>query len=475
MAGMTSRPACALILILTGLGIGTGCDRKDAGGGGASSQASTAPGGGNGPYDVIQRAYAPYTEADDALGFPMKVRNLSAGPFRFWRGAKELFYEWARTNTADWLADKDAYVRIHGDLHPGNLGLYHSQGKFGRNVAFGAVDFDESAKLPFQVELLQGVVTFQLLANQRRVKMEGEQADQIIAAMLEAYRASLESTQTPTELLEEDRWVGKLLKDARKRDYEDELKKYVKAEQFVTTVTDKSGQPKEVLRALKGRGSFSDAIEEALTHSPDAKDLFKGADIKKKDVEDIAQRTQLESAGSEGLQKYLVLLANKKSPEKHLILYLKQQIPSAAERVGLIPKDERAPGKRSSQDMHDLSRPPSYFNSWCEWNGSSFRLSIKEPWTETLDAADVNTFEDLKHMARIWGTVAGSVHRQGEEAVARVKSRLTPELARLLRERGITYTRKAVEDARQFNADPRVRAQTAKAEAGLRELSARSR
>src|SRR5688500_5435699 len=107
MAGMTSRPARALALIALGFGLVVGCDRKDAGGGGAASQASPAPGGGNGPYDVIQRAYAPYTEADDALGFPMKVRNLSAGPFRFWRGAKELFYDWAKTNTADWLADRE--------------------------------------------------------------------------------------------------------------------------------------------------------------------------------------------------------------------------------------------------------------------------------------------------------------------------------------------------------------------------------
>lgn len=466
---------CAAPLLLL-----QGCDAKPSANaapvpqGPAATAAASQPSG-DSAYDLLERYYKPYTSADNPLGFPMKVRNLSANPYRFWRGSKELFYAWCKTHAADWLADQGAYLRIHGDLHPGNMGLYLSQGEFGQHVAFGAVDFDESARLPFQVELLQGVVTFKLLAEHRRINLDAAKLGVVVAAMLESYRASLESDQTPTQMLEGDRSVGALLKDARKRDYGRELDKYVKKGQFVSVVEDKSDRPKEMLQPVKGKGEFADAIEAALLRSPDAADLFKTADVRKKAILDIARRTQLESAGSEGLNKYLVLLANKNGSEKRLILYLKQQIPSPAERVGIIPMDSRPPGQRSAEDTHALSHPPGYFNSWCPWNGGTYRVSIKEPWTETLDGKDVDTFEDLKHMARIWGTVAGAVHRQGADRATKVKSRLVPELNQQLADRAAVYSASVSQAFRTFIADPRTRAQSAAAESALRELESKAR
>jgi hypothetical protein len=265
--------------------------------------------------------------------------------------------------------------------------------------------------------------------------------------------------------------VGKMIKAARSRDYADELDKYVThKDEFVPTVIDKTGRAKELLRQMKGRASVADAIADALLHTPDGKDLFKSAEFDKKRVEDIAKRTQLESAGSEGLQKFLVLIDNRKSPEKKLILYMKEQIPSSAERVGLIPKETRTPGQRSSEDMHVMCRPAVYFNTWCEWNNGSYRVSIKEPWSDTMDGNDIDSFEDLKHIARVWGTVAGSLHRQGDQAVSNVKKRLTPELAPQLRTLGMLYASKARDDFRLFVNDPRVKDDITRAETALRDL-----
>src|SRR4051794_8740461 len=209
----------------------TGCDAKPSASAAPVARASAAAASqpaGNSAYDVLEKFYKPYTSADDPLGFPMKLRNLSTNPYRFGRGTKELFYLWCKTNAADWLADQAAYLRTHGDLHAGNIGLYLSQGEFGQHVAFGAVDFDESARLPFQLELLQGVVTLKLLAEHRRINLDAAKLDALIEAMLESYRTSLDSDQTPTLMLEDDRWVGALLKDARKRDYGREIDKYVR-------------------------------------------------------------------------------------------------------------------------------------------------------------------------------------------------------------------------------------------------------
>jgi hypothetical protein len=292
--------------------------------------------------------------------------------------------------------------------------------------------------------------------------------------MLEAYRTSLESDRTPTQLLEDDKWVGALLKDVRKREYSKEVEKYVHKGQFVSVIEDKSDRTKEVLQPAKGRGEIADAIETALTKTPDGADLFKTAGVSKKSVLDVARRTQLESAGSEGLHKYLVLLANKSGSGKRLILYLKQQIPTSAERVGIIPTDSRPPGQRAAEDAHDLSRPPGYFNSWCSLGGGSYRLTIKEPWSETLDGKDVDTFEDLKHFARIWGTVAGSLHRQGGEVVAGIKSHMNPNLQTMLRDRAGAYAALVGEQFRAFTSDPRTREQAGRAAASLRDLETKS-
>ena len=427
-----------------------------------------------GVYDLIEKTYAPLMSPDDPLGFAMKVRNLSANTYRFWRGAKEPFYEWAKTDPTvrHWMKDADAHLRVHGDLHPGNIGLYASTGKFGKQLAFGAVDFDETAKLPFQVELLQGAITFQLMAQQKSMKLSDDDTRLIIDTILESYRTTLDSDKSPTDLLAENPWVAKLLKEAEKDKYKEELEKYVEGDRFVPRVLDKQSKVKEVLREAKGKGTFADAIEEALLHSPDGRDMFKDADIKKKSVEHIARRSQLEAAGSEGLNKFLVLLKRKKGPS-HLILYLKEQVPSSAERSGLVEKDQRPPGQRSSDDMHLLSNPPVYFNSWCNMDGRSYRVSIKEPWSETLEGGDLRTTYDLQQMARIWGVVAASMHRQQKDKAAAIKQRLTPELPTQLRELSAAYVARAQADFEKFAADRRTHEQIKKAEAELRSLVSR--
>src|SRR5690606_17738103 len=108
------------------------------------------------PYQRLEQAYAPYLDPRDPLAWPMKVSSLTADPYKFWRGSKDLYYAWARTACADWLADQASYGVTHGDLHLGNIGTYASG--WG-TVSFGMVDFDDSAHLPVQLELLQGMIT----------------------------------------------------------------------------------------------------------------------------------------------------------------------------------------------------------------------------------------------------------------------------------------------------------------------------
>jgi uncharacterized protein (DUF2252 family) len=434
-----------------------GCDERKEDHSFRPVTATTSAAGAASPFDVLDRTYAPYTSASDPLGFPMKVRNLSTNSYRFWRGSKELFYLWCKSHVADWLADEGAYLRIHGDLHPGNMGTYAAAGAFGRRFGFGAVDFDDSARLPFQIELLEGIVTFRLLAKHNDIKLDDDKADDLVTELLEAYRAALVSDKTAAELLEGDRWVARLFKEARKRDYAEEVEKYVHDDRFVA----KRGN--EVLQPETDRQGVARAIREGVARAPELARLLEDETIL-----EVARRTQLESAGSEGLAKYLVLISTKNVPGERVILYLKQEIPSSAERAGVIAKDTRPPGQRCAQDMERLCKPPADYVAWCDYRGGSYRLTVKEPWTETLPAPD--GYKDLLHLAKIWGTVAGTVHRQGPQVVRGVTERLTPQLKGKLRDLGAAYAAQGVEEFHAFTRDPRARARIAQADAALKEL-----
>jgi uncharacterized protein (DUF2252 family) len=423
------------------------------------------------PYDILAAAYAPFT-SNDPLGFPMKARNLSTSAYRFWRGSKELFYVWCATHTLGWLADDDAYLRIHGDLHLGNMGAYPAAGgPLGRSIAFGAVDFDDSARLPFQLELLEGVVTFHLLAHERQVKLDADKTEKLIATMLDAYKTALRSDRTSTQLLEDDPWVSRFLKEVRKREYPTELERYTRDDHLITH--DKPGvRARERLQVVTDRAGLPEALADALAHPPDARALFGDTQLPVSAIRDVARRTKLESAGSEGLQKYLVLVnaPAQTFPGGRAILYLKQEIPSAAERVGLIPTDPRPPGQRCAQDAQDLQSPALFFNSWCTWRDASFRVTLREPWSETFDAAMVENFDDLRHTARIWGTLAGCLHRQGKPKVEQILARLTPELPGQLRGLAATYATKVTEDHHRFDHDARTKALIKQAEAALKAM-----
>jgi len=151
-------------------------------------------------FDQLYNAYGPYVDPNDPLAFAAKVRALSIDRYNFWRGAKDLFFIWCKNNTQNWLADKESYLRQEGDQHLGNVGTYMTGRNFG-TMAFGMVDFDDSHKLPFQFELLQGIITLRLAAEARQVSLDDDQLDQLISSVLENYENAANSTKDATDLL----------------------------------------------------------------------------------------------------------------------------------------------------------------------------------------------------------------------------------------------------------------------------------
>ncbi len=426
-----------------------------------------------GPYDVLREAYAPFVAAGDPLGFPLKVKSLGEEPYMFWRGGKDLFFRWCKSNAADWLAAAPTqYVPTHGDLHLGNIGSYAAEGGFGA-MAFGMVDFDDSARLPYQLELLQGVVTLHLVARANHIDLTSAGDQELADTIVAAYREGLGSGKTSYELLKDDQAVRNVL-PKENTPYAKELTQYVHDGQFRPNIKNSNGTLKEVLRRepVASYDAFAHGLAQALADSEPAKKLFRFSDEAslRSAVLDVAQRTRLGSSGSQGLKKYFVLL---KRPlvgvEDDVVLYLKQQVPAAAERSGVAGRDLRSPGERCAADVAALTEPPLYLSSWCDMGGCSYWVTLKEPWSEELSPSDVKTHDDLLRTARLWGIVAGAAHGR-EGRAAGLLSQVEAGLAAGLHARSAAYLKQLDADFAEFRADPRVLKDRADVETALRKL-----
>ena len=460
-----TRTATVIVLLLA-----WACGRARA-----ADEAGPAPQ----PLDLLREAYRPYMSEDDPLAFPMKVRAVTAGKGGLWRGGKDLFFRWCKGRTDAWMKDKESFVTQQGDQHLGNIGTYLAEGKFGK-LGFGVVDFDDSHRLPFQFELLQGVITLRLAAEDAQVPLDDGRVNRLIDTMLREYAAASRTAQggrTAMDQLRADPTVSRLTASRGKRHYVKALEEYTETgSRLIGVRASRKGQVRDILRPLPPQrvAELGDAIAEAVLRDPEQAALFrlKTAAEFRAAVQDAALRTRVGSAGSQGLRKYFVLMDKPLAGVDHdVIVYVKQEIPTAAERAGLIPRDGRDTGQRCAEDMRVLSRPEPYFNGWCRIGEESYWVTVREPWSDELDAKDVESYDDLLWAARAWAIAAGASHwQQGQAAMiaARSDTKLSAELRRLSDE----YVKQLDADHARLAADPRAAALVARAEEALEKTRA---
>ena len=426
------------------------------------------------PLDVLREAYGRYMPEDDPLSFAMKVRAVSTGKSGLWRGGKDLFFRWCRGRTTDWLGDADAWVVQQGDQHLGNIGTYLAEGKFG-NLGFGMVDFDDSHKLPFQFELLQGVITLRLAAEDAQVTLDDVRLNRLIDTVLREYAAASRAAadgKTAADLLGNEPVVAKLVAARGKQHYAKELQDYTETgDRLIGVRASRRGKVKDILRPLPPERvrQLGDAVAQAVLRDPEGAALFrlKTPEEFRAAIADAALRTRVGSAGSQGLRKYFVLMDRPLAGVDHdVIVYVKQEIPSSAERAGLVPPDARDPGERCAQDIALLTRPRPYFNGWCRIGDESYWVTVREPWSDELDSKDVSTYDDLLWAGRAWAIAAGASHHEPGQAAmitARSNSKLSADLRRLSDE----YVKQLDADSARLAGDARAKELVAQAEAAL--------
>lgn len=411
------------------------------------------------PLDLLKRICEPHLANDDPYAFAMKIRGMMQGWHDMWGGGKELFYEWCKAHTAGLLADRQAWVPQHGDYHVGNLGTYLAAGSLG-NIAFGLVDYDESHRLPVQLELLQIVIGLRIAAEKHKVVLDRVRQRELVRCLFDNYIVGLTADRPPTQVLANDPLVKDLLRKAARIPYHEGLSQYTDGKgRFHRLIPPgETREPAELLRpAMDMADQLAAGIAQAIARSENMAKLFRvrtEGEIRSA-IRDVARRINLRSTGSQGTRKYLILMEKPFASFDHdVILYAKQQIPSAAERAGLAEMDGRPPGRRCAEDSFALAAPPPFMAAWFQLGRDSYTLLVKEPWTRELDRDDAWDNDSLLRLARISGVCAGSTHRQDGQA-AMIRSRLTPALADKLLRLSDSFLAKLRADSERLRSDPR--------------------
>jgi hypothetical protein len=312
-----------------------------------------------------------------------------------------------------------------------------------------------------------------LIAQERAIPFDGEA---VLEAICVSYHTALSSNESETALLAANAKFDRIHDFIARESipYARDLERFTEAGEFRHVVFDAKSKPQEILRPAMDRAdALASAIGEAIRTSPRARVVlrFEGASDARSAIRDVALRTRLGSSGSQGLNKLLVLMNRPiRGVDHDVILYLKQQIPSAAQRNRVTRETPQSPAQRVCDSGDRLASPRLFLNVPCRVDGESYQMTLKEPWSDELDTADVKTAPDLVVAARVWGVVAGTAHREASPQRQAIPQRLTSDLRDQIRARGDEFAAKLASDFAASCSDPRVTAHAAAADQAITEF-----
>ena len=255
------------------------------------------------------RAIQTFNAKRDPERLRLKYRAMRASPFAFLRGSCHLFYQRLprsgifKSAPATWVC---------GDLHLENFGSYRGDNRL---TYFDINDFDESALAPLSWDLVRLLTSIHVGAETLSINASG--AHKLCQRLVDAYVSALADGKT--YWIERDTatgLVGKLLTGLRDRRRSD----------FLADRTVGKGKKRRLLvdgkKALPASQVQHDRVEEFMRlfaeHEP-VPDFYR--------VLDVARR--IAGTGSLGVDRYVILVAGKGSPDQNYLLDLKQALPSS--------------------------------------------------------------------------------------------------------------------------------------------------
>ena len=262
--------------------------------------------------DVVQ-TIAEFNQLRDPERLAMKYRNMRSSPFVFLRGSCHLFYQRLARNS---IFASAPLTWNCGDMHLENFGSYKGDNRL---TYFDMNDFDEAALTPLTCELVRLLTSVLVAADSLSIGQE--EAYALCETLVHAYAQALSRGKaTWVERETSHGMIHQLLNTLRERDRASYLNKRTavkgrgKHKQRVITIDGK----KALAATEQQRALVTQVIHDYASTHPNP-DFFQ--------VLDVARR--IAGTGSLGVDRYVILVQGKGSPDGNYLLDLKQAMPSA--------------------------------------------------------------------------------------------------------------------------------------------------
>ncbi|HLO85098.1 MAG TPA: DUF2252 domain-containing protein [Nostocaceae cyanobacterium] len=253
---------------------------------------------------VTQRIYAFNAGRDEEL-VQLKYTKMRSDPFIFYRGTCHLFYE---DLPKDSPLNSAPPVWLCGDLHLENFGSYKGDNRL---VYFDINDFDEAALAPCTWDLAR--FTTSIIVGSHVLGVNDSEAIHLCNHYLDAYTNALAKGQARTVEKETAKGLVKdLLESLKKRD---------RAKFLDERTKEKKGQ-RRIIVDNKRAASATESQQERVKNLILNWQISTNHDAEFFQVLDVQKR--IAGTGSLGLERYVILVEGKGSPDRNYLLDLKK-------------------------------------------------------------------------------------------------------------------------------------------------------
>ena len=261
--------------------------------------------------DVVRQIRA-FNAGRDPERVRIKYRAMRASPFAFLRGTCHLFYDRLPRGGVFKAAPS---VWACGDLHLENFGSYRGDNGL---VYFDINDFDEAALAPASWDLVRLLVSLHISADGLNVGTAGARTARTLCQMLlDGYALALAQGKAY--------WVERDTAQGLVRELLDGLRQRERSA-FLDLRTTTKGRRRllrvDGTKALAATAAQRDTVTgfvDAYAKSQPDPDFYQ--------VLDVARR--IAGTGSLGVDRYVVLVTGKGSPNGNYLLDLKRALPSS--------------------------------------------------------------------------------------------------------------------------------------------------
>ncbi len=337
---------------------------------------------------------ADFNAGRDPERLTIKYRNMRADVFVFLRGTCHLFY---RRLPEVAVLQQAPLTWLCGDLHLQNFGSYKDRN---RNVRFDINDYDEAALAPCTWDLVRLLTSMHF--GLRHLQLSDNQNSDLEKRYLAVYaRTVIENAPATLDGNSASGLIHELLKHAAERS----RAKFLDTR---TVLTDGQRRLKvdgeKALPLLDGDRQRIDALWQHLVTASADPAFFQ--------ILDAARR--IAGTGSLGVERYVILVTGKGSPDGNYLLDLKRAVPSS------LPTTQNATSVQWSSQAErivkmqsTLQQVPVAFLKAVVADDHSYVLRGLSPSEDRLSLTDVGKKKPLQQVIDSMARLTAWAHLRG--------------------------------------------------------------